>query len=300
MKTPLIAIDWGSTNFRARLVLDGLVITSVETPDGIRNRSGRDFDDILAEHCALWKKEHPEARILMSGMIGSRDGWVEVPYTPAPARIADLSQGIVSISSRTLGKIGIVPGIRYDAPGTGTTDVMRGEETQIAGLLAEYGNEDITLCLPGTHSKWIKCRDGAILSFRTWLTGEAFDLLTRQSLIAGSEHPPDSQSDAFRRGLALSRGDGGLLHHLFLGRTEMLSGRITSAEMRSILSGILLGHEVREALLFAGSGARLILVGNSPAAQATASALSWSKTPFQHQTDDAHLPGILAILRASL
>jgi 2-dehydro-3-deoxygalactonokinase len=300
MKTPLIAIDWGSTNFRAKLVLDGLVIASVETPDGIRNRSGRDFDDILTEHCALWKEEHPGAYIVMSGMIGSREGWVEAPYVPAPARIADLSEGLVSISSRTLGEIAIVPGVRYDAPESGTTDVMRGEETQIAGLLAEYGDEDITLCLPGTHSKWIKCRDGAILSFRTWLTGEAFDLLTRQSLIAGSEHPADAQSDAFHRGLALSGGDGGLLHHLFLGRTEMLSGRITAAEMRSILSGILLGHEIREALDFAEPDARLLLVGESPAAQATASALTWWKTPFQHQTNDTHLPGILAILRASL
>ncbi len=292
MSPPLIAIDWGSTNFRARLVSGDEVLASVETNDGIRNREGRDFETILASHCAAWKKIHPEARVLMSGMIGSREGWVEVPYVATAASIRDLAAGIVMVDSTIFGPIGIVPGLRYDE--TGTTDVMRGEETQIAGLLATLPAAGATLCLPGTHSKWVHCRERRIERFRTWLTGEAFELLTRGSLIAGSGGTVDVESTAFARGLELSGGDSGLLHHLFLGRTEMLTGRVAPEDLRGLISGVLVGHEIRAAREFAGSHP-LYLVGDSPAARATAAGLRHFGMPFTPVTADVHLLGLLAI-----
>jgi 2-dehydro-3-deoxygalactonokinase len=297
MNAPLIAVDWGSTNFRAKLVLDGIAIATVETADGIRNHSGREFDDILTDHCGAWKQEHPDAKIILSGMIGSREGWIEVPYVSTPAGTRDLAGALTTITSPGLGAISIVPGVRSESLENGTTDVMRGEETQIAGLLETFGLDDVTICLPGTHSKWIRCREGQIISFRTWLTGEAFDLLTRQSLISGTGLEADPQSDAFQRGLELSGGSGGMLHHLFLCRTEMLAGRIRSEEMRSIVSGILVGHEVREALLFTGPESRIILSGDSAAAKAVATALDGMGRDYLHEKEDAHLAGILAIVK---
>jgi len=294
MTSPLIAIDWGSTNLRGSLIIDGRPSDTFESSDGIRNRAGRDFDDLLTTACGPWKKENPDARIIMSGMIGSREGWHEVPYVTAPAGINDLAAGVVAVTSRTFGEILIVPGVRWDNPDTGTTDVMRGEEAQIAGLLSRLPDEGSAVCLPGTHSKWVHCRDGRIDSFRTFLTGEAYDLLTMGSLIAGTGGAAEPENPAFSRGLELSGMAGGILHHLFLARTEMLTGRIAPVALRSLVSGLIIGHEVREARLFSPDGT-VNLVGQSPAASATAKALEWFGIAFERVAGDPHLAGILAI-----
>ena len=294
MTSPLIAIDWGSTNLRGSLIIDGRSSDTFESSDGIRNRAGRNFDDLLTAACGPWKKENPGARIIMSGMIGSREGWHEVPYVTTPAGITDLAAGVVAVTSRTFGEILIVPGVRWDNPDTGTTDVMRGEETQIAGLLSRLPSEGSAVCLPGTHSKWVHCRDGQIHSFRTFLTGEAFDLLIMGSLIAGTGGAAEPESPAFTRGLELSGMEGGILHHLFLARTEMLTGRIAPVDLRSLVSGLIIGHEIREARLFSPDGT-VNLVGQSPAASATAIALKWFGVAFERVTGDPHLAGILAI-----
>lgn len=295
--TPLIAVDWGSTNLRAKLFIDDRVTASFESPDGIRHRDGRAFEDILAAACGTWKRDHPAARVLMSGMIGSREGWREAPYAPAPAGLADLAARFVSVESPGFGEIEIVPGVRWDDPDTGRTDVMRGEETQIVGLLPDLPESGAVVCLPGTHSKWVVCRGGRIERFRTWLTGEAFDSLTRSgSLIAGSGDgvPVEIGSDVFARGLEFSGGKGGLLHHLFLGRTEMLTGRVEATALRTLVSGLLVGHEIREALQFS-AGLPIWLVGGSPAAQATAQALKWFGLDFQHTVEDVQLNGLLRL-----
>lgn len=290
----LIAVDWGSTNFRAKLVIDGVVIDHAQSADGIRLRRDRDFDEILNSHCGAWARAHPGIHVIMSGMIGSREGWREIPYVAAPAGVADLAAGRVAIPSRHFDSVAIVPGVRFDDSANGTTDVMRGEETQVFGLLESISTDKpVTLCLPGTHSKWIVCRDGRIERFRTWLTGEAFDRLTHESLIAGTGGEVDVNSVAFSRGLALSETDGGLLHHLFLGRTEMLTGRVESTELRSLISGLLIGHELREARAFA-EGA-VFLVGDSPASAATAKGMEVAGMIADRTVADTHLAGILAI-----
>ena len=232
----------------------------------------------------------------MSGMIGSREGWREAPYVITPAGIPDLAAKAVTVTSRTFGEIFILPGMRGDDPESGTTDVMRGEETQVAGLLSTLPSAGATLCLPGTHSKWVHCRDGRLERFRTFLTGEAFALLTRDSLIAGSGGAPDPDGAAFARGLELSGKEGGLLHHLFLGRTEMLAGRVAAAELPSLISGLLIGHEIREALKICPEPP-VYLIGDSPAARATAKALEWFGREIILVPDDVHLEGILRIAR---
>lgn len=292
---PLLAVDWGSTHLRAKLVVAGEVVASSASPDGIRHLAGRDCDTVLAGHCAAWKKTHPEALVLVSGMAGAREGWSEVPYVAAPCGIGDLASGIVSVSSDVFGEVLLLPGVRYDDPATGTVDVMRGEETQVAGLLSDLPPEGAVLCLPGTHSKWVVCRDGRIESFRTWLTGEAYERLTRDSLIGGDGTPAEPVSPAFRLGLDAADGPGGLLHQLFLARTGMLAGKFEASEVRSFVSGLLIGHEIREAHRFAG-GLPLHLVGDSPAAAATAAGLRHLGLSYRHGIgDDVHLFGLLAI-----
>lgn len=296
MTSPHLFIDWGSTNFRAKLVIDSRVVSTRESPDGIRSCQGRDFEEILASLCGDWKVAHPALRVFMSGMIGSREGWVEAPYVSAPAGVRDLANKAVTVKSLTFGSIYLIPGVRRDDPDNATTDVMRGEETQVAGLLTDLPHEGATVCLPGTHSKWVHCRDGHIESFRTFPTGEAFALLTRDSFIAGSADggSPDPTSPAFARGLELSGRDGGLLHHLFLGRTEMLADRVTLADLPTLISGILIGHEVRESAKVCPDSP-VYLIGDSPAARATARALEWFAIDSAVVRDDVHLQGMMMI-----
>lgn len=289
----LIAVDWGSTNFRASLLIDGRVVDRIESADGIRNRDGRDYDDLLASLVGHWRP----ARVLMSGMIGSREGWQEIPYVSVPAGIPEIRLGIQSLPSRHFPDISLVPGLRWDDPDSGTTDVMRGEETQIAGLLPAMPTDTpATLCLPGTHSKWVVCHEGKIARFRTFLTGEAYERLTRESLIAGDGGAvADPDSSAFARGVALSaRAGGGLLHHLFLGRTEMLTGRVSPEDLRSLISGILIGHELRDARAFAEGP--VTVIGDSPAARATLAAARHTGTRVEIIGADHHPEAILAYL----
>ncbi|MCB1065944.1 MAG: 2-dehydro-3-deoxygalactonokinase [Verrucomicrobiae bacterium] len=289
-----IVVDWGSTNFRAKLVVDGEVVDQVQSADGIRLRGNRDFDEILNLHCGHWAEAHSDIPVIMSGMIGSREGWREIPYVAAPASVADLAAGLVAVPSQYFDSVVIVPGVRSDDAANGTTDVMRGEETQVIGLLESIPTgPPVTICLPGTHSKWIVCRDGRIDRFRTWLTGEAFDRLTHESLIAGTGGEVELDSPAFSRGLALADTEGGLLHHLFLGRTEMLTGRIKPTELRSLISGLLIGHELREARAFAEG--TVFLVGDSPAAAATAKGMAFIGLTANRIVADTHLAGVLAI-----
>jgi len=296
MTSPFLLIDWGSTNLRAKLVIDSRVISARESPDGIRSCRGRDHDAILTSLCGDWKAAHPDLRVFMSGMIGSREGWVEAPYVTAPAGVRDLAAKVVTVTSRTFGTIHLLPGVRRDAPDTNTTDVMRGEETQVAGLLTDLPHDGATVCLPGTHSKWVHCRDGRIEVFRTFPTGETFALLTRDSLIAGSADgtSPDPDSPAFERGLELSGKDGGLLHHLFLGRTEMLADRVAPADLPGLVSGILIGHEIREAVKVCPDPP-VYLIGDSPAARATAKALDFFRIESAIIRDDVHLQGMMVI-----
>lgn len=291
---PLIAVDWGSTHFRAKLFVEGQILASVSSPDGIRHREGRDCDTILSFHCGAWKHTHPDARVLMSGMIGAREGWFEVPYVASPCGPADLAAAAVAVPSTTFGEVFIIPGVRCDDPDTDTNDVMRGEETQIAGLLDSLPAMGAVVCLPGTHSKWALCQDGAVCGFRTWLTGEAYECLTRESLISGDGTPAEPESEAFARGLEESDLSGGLLHHLFLGRTHLLAGRLDASQMRSYVSGLLIGHELREALAFAPQ-LPIHLVGDSPAATAMRSALGLLGVPHVQIHEDVHLSGLVAI-----
>lgn len=296
---PLIAVDWGSTHFRAKLVLGGAVEAKRSAADGIRHLAGRSCESILESHCAAWKNTHPDARVLISGMVGAREGWREVPYVMAPCDLDALATGVVSVPSAVFGEVWLVPGVRYDDPATGQTDVMRGEETQVLGRLANLPRSGAILSLPGTHSKWVLCREGRIEAFRTWMTGEAFERLTSDSLISGDGSPAEPDSPAFRAGIEAASSPGGWLHQLFQARTRMLTGRLAASEMRSFVSGLLVGHELAEALRFA-AGLPIVLLGDSLASTAIAAGLSHLGQACQAEADEGHLRGLLAIAAAKV
>ncbi len=190
------------------------------------------------------------------------------------------------------GEVRIIPGVRCDDPDLPATDVMRGEETQLADS-SPSSRLGATVCLPAPirSGPW-SVRPDRILPHL--VTGEAYERLTRDSLISGDGTPADPSSAAFRLGVEQSALPGGCLHHLFLGRTHLLSGRISAAEVRSFVSGVLVGHEIREAIRFAPDRP-VHLVGDSAAGEATAAGLTVLGLPFVPARGDLHLAGILAI-----
>lgn len=290
----MIAVDWGSTNLRAKLIIEGRQQQCLTSRQGIKNITAGNFEETLASLCADWKESYPDLSILMSGMIGSREGWIEVPYCHTPAGLEDLANQLASIPTASLGDVLVVPGLRHDFP-NGTTDVMRGEETEIFGVLAEVGDAAVTVCGPGTHSKWVNCQKGKIVSFRTWFTGEAFEKLTQDSLISGGGERDAGRIDdaAFIRGLEHSGRSGGLLHHLFLGRTDMLTKRVAAEYLPDLISGLLIGHEIREAKNFAEGAIQLI--GNNQSVGLYARAFEHFDLPYSRWERDVHLAGMLAL-----
>lgn len=240
----MIAVDWGTSSLRAyRLDAAGAVLAQRHVSIGLLECTGR-FAAVLAEQVRDWDDEC----IVMAGMIGSRNGWREVPYAACPAGPDALAAGMVEFSEPLLPgrRLFIVPGLA-DRPAGGTPDVMRGEETQLLGLYdALDGAGPHTVCLPGTHSKWATVERGRIVRFRTAMTGELYAVLKRHSLL-GALMAPDAADDeaGFLRGIDASGMPGGLPNHLFSVRSLGLFGELTPEASPSYLSGLLIGHELR-------------------------------------------------------
>jgi 2-dehydro-3-deoxygalactonokinase len=239
----MIAVDWGTSSLRIyRLDATGAVRARREAASGIMNVAVGGFAETLEAQLGDWIDDTP---IVMSGMIGSRQGWREVPYAECPCRIADIARLMQRIEWGKERRAWIAPGLscRDEA---GVPDVMRGEETQIIGALAELPPGEASICLPGTHSKWVRWRGGRIVGFATAMTGEAFAVLRRHSILGRlmPEGGDGHDRAAFAAGLRRAGEAGGLLHHLFGARTRGLFGELGESALPSYLSGILIGHEI--------------------------------------------------------
>jgi len=243
MTTVFIGIDWGTTNRRAyRLAADGALLDSFSDDQGLLAAQGR-FPEALNTVLDHWSLA--DARVLLSGMVGSRSGWREVPYLDATVPVRDLPSHLMPIGTdaRTL-DCRIAPGYRWsDSDGP---DVMRGEETQILGAL-ELGAGDGWFVLPGTHSKWVRIENGVLRDLRTFMTGELFATMTRGGTLAGLMTDAVESPGAFATGVDAARA-GALSHTLFGCRARVVVDAMPANEARSYLSGLLIGaewHDIR-------------------------------------------------------
>lgn len=259
----MIAVDWGTSSLRAyRLDAAGAVREERSSDAGVVKCEGA-FEAVLGEQLAGWD----DRVILMAGMIGSRSGWKEVPYVACPAGLDELAAALCPIEAPALAgrRVYIAPGV-CDRPADGPPEVMRGEETQLLGLLGGLPPvRTCTVCLPGTHSKWVEVTDGRIRTLRTAMTGELYALLRKHSLLAALMPPAGDgdvdDGDAFALGVGASARGGGLANHLFGVRTQGLFGLLGAAQAPSYLSGLLIGHEIRG--LTAPTTSEVHLVGAS-------------------------------------
>ena len=245
MSTGLIGLDWGSTQLRAyRYGGAGDVLERRALAFGIRQLPPGGFAQALADAVAGW----PELPLIACGMVGSRNGWRETPYMDTPTDVAGLAQALTALPLPDGRMLHLVTGLRDP----GRPDVMRGEETQIVGVLAQHaqGPWSGTLLLPGTHSKWVRVSDGMVRGFATMMTGELYGVLCRHSMLGPVSADPAHDDAAFLRGARAARDSGtaGGLTRLFSTRALMLDGALTPAAVPSYLSGLLIGDELRAAL----------------------------------------------------
>jgi 2-dehydro-3-deoxygalactonokinase len=241
----MIGVDWGTTSFRAfRITPGGAIRDQRAGPRGIVNVPNNRFSDTLREEIGPWLAVG-ETHVLLSGMIGSRQGWKEAPYLPCPAGAPEIASALVAIEF-DWAQVKLVPGLSATDE-AGVAEVMRGEETQVLGVLDAMGGSGLA-CLPGTHSKWVRVEAGRIAGFTTHMTGEAFGALRGHTILGRMMRDGPSNGAPFEAGVRRAGDPGGLLHHIFGARAEVLAGRLAETDAAAYLSGTLIGHEVHAAL----------------------------------------------------
>jgi 2-dehydro-3-deoxygalactonokinase len=266
------AVDWGTSSFRGWLIgVDGCMLAETRGREGMLHCASSGFAPVLQLH--LVRLGAPAGLpVLICGMAGARQGWVEAPYLHTPTRIEALHQGAIRID--TPGDVRILPGIahaRADAP-----DVMRGEETQLLGVTEPAFTG--LVCIPGTHSKWISIEAGSVVSFTTYMTGELFSVISHHSILQHAvepDAPPMLDSTAFHDGLRTAQATPSrLTASLFQLRAAQLLGFQQRSDGAARLSGLLIGTEIADATAQHGHRPTVRLIGDSALGRLYAAALS--------------------------
>ena len=254
-------MDWGTTNLRAWLLdADDRAVHEAASGRGMATLAPADFEPALLELVGPWLAPRARTPVVACGMVGARQGWVEAPYASAPCAPGDATRAVAARARDPRIDCRVLAGLSQADP----PDVMRGEETQLAGLLAAEPELDATVCLPGTHTKWVRVAGGRVRGFRTCLTGELFALLGTASVLRHSIAPEGRgghDAEAFADALpgALD-GAGELSASLFALRARALLGADDPVRARARLSALLIGAELG-AMRAWWEGAEVVIVG---------------------------------------
>ncbi|SFR37715.1 2-dehydro-3-deoxygalactonokinase [Litoreibacter janthinus] len=288
-----IAVDWGTSNLRVwAMTAEGEVLAENGSDQGMSDVAPDEFEVTLLSHIALWLGSG-QTPVIACGMVGSRQGWGEAPYRAVPTTPLGTLHTIPCRDRRIA--MHILPGLKQER----SADVMRGEETQIAGYLADNPEYDGILCLPGTHTKWAHISAGEVVSFQTFMTGEMFDLLSHQSVLrhsigdgGGLDH------EAFVGAIAdtISRPEAVATQLFKVRAVDLLYGADPSVS-RARLSGVLLGLELAAARPY-WLGQPVVLIGTPALNTLYAKALSAQGfEPAACDANEATLKGLFAAYR---
>ncbi|MEO0914636.1 MAG: 2-dehydro-3-deoxygalactonokinase [Pseudomonadota bacterium] len=259
MKADWIAVDWGTTNLRAwAMGPDGSVLAEAESAEGMGKLERDGFEPALLRLVEPWLCAGV-TDVIACGMVGSRQGWVEAAYSRVP--VAPLGEGLTAAPVRDARlRVSVLSGVAQDKP----ADVMRGEETQIAGFLADRPKFSGVIAMPGTHTKWVQIVEGEIFHFATFMTGEMFALLSKHSVLRHSVDAAGGDEAAFRGALedAMARPErmAGMLFSL---RAETLLHELGPMAAGARLSGLLLGLELAAARPY-WLGQDVVLMAEAP------------------------------------
>ena len=287
-KADWIAVDWGTSHLRAWGLSGDQIVQQAASDQGMGSLTRDGFEPALMALVGEWLPDGQVTPAVACGMVGARQGWVEAPYRAVPC--TPLGGPLAQAPCRELRlAVHIVPGLKQAKP----ADVIRGEETQIAGFLALNPNWDGVICLPGTHSKWVHLSAGEVVSFQTFLTGEMFALLSEHSVLRHSV--AGWAEDGFTEGVAqgMERPER-LMARLFSLRAEALLDGLGAEHARARLSGLLVGAELAAAKPY-WLGQRVAVIGAAPLAQHYAQALGTLSVPVStHDVSEMTLAGLIA------
>ena len=239
----ILAIEWTSAAFHAFLFAeDGTLLDQRQHARGINHITDGAFEAALREIAGDWAAQ--ASRIYLTGMITSRNGWVETPYAEAPTSLQDILAKAITKNVDGLAPLIFLPGVSVRHP---LPDMMRGDDLKIIGAMAQGSG---LVALPGAHTKWAMVENGSIARFATYMTGEIGTLLKSNSLV-GRLIPEQSTDnpDAFLHGvrLAWDRSIGGnVLRRIFSARSMVLFDELAPADIADYLSGLLIGAEIDE------------------------------------------------------
>ena len=238
-----IAVDWGTSRMRLwALNAQGEIVETAAADAGMAKVAQGQFETTLLQLIEPWIADHQDpVPVIACGMVGARQGWQEVPYEAVPCTPSTQFSKVVTESDQV--DVRICWGLKQHSP----ADVMRGEETQIAGLLYHKTGFEGTVCLPGTHTKWARISAGEIVNFQTVMTGEIYALLSRQSVLrfSLSDGDVDPESPAFRDALATALSQPHLAWaKLFQLHAAGLVGEPAPTQATERLSGTLIGLDL--------------------------------------------------------
>ncbi|WP_409525818.1 2-dehydro-3-deoxygalactonokinase [Nitrincola sp. MINF-07-Sa-05] len=263
MNIDWIAVDWGSTHLRAwACSREGTVLQRAESAKGMTQLQPEQFEPTLLELVEPWLMSRTTT-VVACGMVGARQGWIEAPYRPVPCRPLPAQRPIEAPMTDSRMRVFIVPGLSQASP----VDVMRGEETQLAGVLAGQPGYQGVVCLPGTHCKWVQMQDGQVTGFQTFMTGELYALLSEYSVLRHGLSGDDKMGEAWDNHAFVDASREAFSHAeqmpaaLFGLRAQGLLNGLAPATARARLSGLLIGSELAAARSL-WQGRNLTLVGN--------------------------------------
>ena len=277
MQAQLIALDWGTSSLRAyKLGPAGVVLEQRSLASGIMHlpseprdiagvRCSDGFELAFDAACGDWLDAEPHLPVIACGMVGSAQGWSEAAYRNTPVDVASLGKALHSVRSLRGVAVHIVPGVIEQGR---LPNVMRGEETQVLGVLHNRpAGGEVLIGLPGSHSKWVEVVGGCITHFDTFMTGEVFAILSKHSILGRTQQPCEHfQAEAFDRGVQVARsqdGHRGVLSTLFSARTLGLTAELAPDQQADYLSGLMIGHELA-GLPERARHTPIILVGAGP------------------------------------
>ncbi|MGY4479332.1 2-dehydro-3-deoxygalactonokinase [Bradyrhizobium sp. USDA 3364] len=275
-----VAVDWGTSSFRLWLMnAGGQVLGERRSDQGMTVAARAGFAPVLQSHLdALGVAA--DLPVVICGMAGARQGWVEAGYIDTPAHLFDILKGAVVVSGQAR-DIRILPGIaQRDAA---APDVMRGEETQLLGALGLDAPGEALVCMPGTHSKWVRVRGGTVERFATFMTGELFSAVARDTIlshaVAGAEEAVDA--DAFGAAVAGAFAAPALSANLlFRVRSRQLLFGGSAQAARETISGTLIGGELAAGLAGREQAAPVTLIASGRLQRLYQIALGRLSIPF--------------------
>lgn len=242
MSIDWIAVDWGTSNLRAWAIgRDGDILHEATSPNGMTKLKREAFEPALLELIGGWLPAGRKTLVVACGMVGARQGWIEVPYDEAPCPPASAHSARSPQTRDPRLDVRIIAGVMQRKP----ADVMRGEETQIAGLLQKTPGFEGVICMPGTHTKWVRVKGGTIAEFKSCMSGEVFGLLAEQSVLrfsVGADGWDDKEYESAVGG-ALVQPEG-FAGALFSIRASSLIAGLSQAAANARLSGLVIGTEL--------------------------------------------------------